>query len=142
VGYSKINAHLTLHYWQWFRLFYLTREDDIPLSCLIFDRGCFDVDLYLTVQLNLDGTDLGDMYTIIMRETIAALGIGEAVVAVPALKSRKSRLFTVFDTAEEVVKGFLQPSKDILQYLRVDILVFFPDLLDFWQLVCLLIVVD
>src|SRR2546426_8740808 len=94
------------------------------------------------MHLHLDGANLGEAQAIIVCEAYAALRIAETIIAVLALKPRIARFHSVFTTPEEGIKRFLRPSEHILQHLRVDIPVFWPDSFDLRQFVGLIIVRD
>ena len=78
------------------------------------------------MQRDLDGANLREAQTALVREAVAALGIGERVVAVAALKPGIPWLFPIFDTTKEGIKGPLQTQEDILKDLGVYLLVLFP----------------
>jgi hypothetical protein len=48
------------------------------------------------------------------------LGIGDAIVAVKGFESRKSGLFTRFDTPVEVLESLREPVAHVLEDLRMD----------------------
>ena len=75
----------------------------------MFDGGGLDGSLDCSMEVDLERADLREADTVILRETVATLRIGETVVAVPALKPGITWLLTVGNSAEEVIKGFLQP---------------------------------
>ena len=72
----------------------------------------------------------------------AHLRIGEAVVAVAAVKARIARRLALPDTAEERLKGAVYAQHHILQDLAVDLGIFGHGLLDAGQFGLLLIVAD
>ena len=79
----------------------------------------------------------------IVSERVAALGIGKTVVAIASLEARIARLLTILHPPEEVLKRSIQPQKDILQDLAVNVLVLLPDLcLDLRQIALLFVVAD
>jgi hypothetical protein len=67
-------------------------------------------------------------------DTKARLGVGQAPVAIPGFIAGKSRRLSNFDAAEERLERFVYPTQDILQDLRVDNFVFWPEGFDVWQL--------
>src|SRR5947208_1652111 len=110
----------------------------------MFDGSCFDGSLYLSMQFDLDRAELGKADTAVMGQGKAScLGIGEGIVAVPALKARIARFLTTLDTSEKCIEGFLQTQEHVLKHLGIHVLVFFPDFcLDLWQVPLLLVVAD
>src|SRR6266702_1331389 len=102
---SDVNTDLFRAFWQSLR-FALTREGDIPLSGTTPTDGTgFDGSLDGAVIDHFDTANLGECHAVIMRETEAALGEGEAIVAVSASEARETRIFTLFHTSEERFKG-------------------------------------
>src|SRR6266446_1364100 len=124
----------------WIKL--VLRDDDgIPLVAFSFDGTRLDLALYLPMHFDLDMTNLGETQAI-PDDLIAALGIGEGVIAITSLEAGIARSFTVVYTTEEGRKGFVEPFEHILLHLRVNVLVLFPKLLDIWQLLGLHLIED
>jgi hypothetical protein len=76
-------------------------------------------------------TDLGkDQEPVVQRGPVAALFVGEAVVAGARSDTRLAPRLASLHAAEECLKRPIQAAQHVLQDLRVDILVFGPCLLD------------
>ena len=105
MGNTQVYTYLTLDGRKWFRSLSFTSEDNVPLSCLILDRSCFDGSLNGPMQLHLDAADFREADVAIMCEAVAALWIGEGIVAVPPLKPGKAWGLTIVNPTKEVLEG-------------------------------------
>jgi hypothetical protein len=120
---SHINANLSSNRAKAFRLT-LARKADIPLvGTATADSAGLDLPLDLAMVDHLDGANLGESYTVIMRDAKATLREGETVVAVMTLEAWVTWLFSMFsDTPEECLESQINPNGDILQDLGMHIL--------------------
>src|SRR6266700_515545 len=113
--YSQVYPYLTLDCWQEFWLFYLTREDHIPLSRLMLNRGGLDGSFDFSMQLHLDRADFRKADTAIMCQgKTPCLGIGKGIVAVASLKPGIAWLLTILNASEKCIKGSLKTQEHIL----------------------------
>ena len=115
-------------------MFHLAGKHCIPGLTLTFDGTRLDRALHLPMHLDLDVTDLGKLESV-LNDLVAALGIGEGVIAIATFEAGIAWGFTIADTTEEGIKGFVESFEHILLYLAVDVLVLFPKLLDGRQLI-------
>src|SRR6266849_2864147 len=113
VKQSQIDTNGLMIFWQRFSLS-LTGKDHIPALTLTLDRTGFDRACDLPMELDLDRANLRETHPIISSERVSTLRVGEAIIAIAALKPGIARLLTLLDSAEEVVKRFLHPPKHIL----------------------------
>jgi hypothetical protein len=106
----------------------LTRKNDVLLVSLSLHGCSLNGSLYLTMQIDpyLAYFRQGDM---LLTERIAALRIGKAIIAVTPLKAWEARDFSSFDTAKESLHRFVESKHYILQHLRMNVLVLFPEFL-------------
>ncbi len=134
---SHINANLSSNRAKAFRLT-LARKADIPLvGTATADSAGLDLPLDLAMVDHLDGANLGESDTVIMRgrpggcpgdrdngdNAKATLREGETVVAVMTLEAWVTWLFSMFsDTPEECLESQINPNGDILQDLGMHIL--------------------
>ena len=121
---------------------YLAREDSILLTCLILDGAGFNGAFQRAMQRDLDGANLREAQTAIMREAVAPLGIGERVVAVASVKPRIARRLTRPGAPEEGLKRAVYPLNHVLQDLTVDLAVLWQPGFDAGQLGLLLVVAN
>src|SRR6266566_2087304 len=121
--------------------FILRCKDGKPLVPLSFDGTRFDLTLDLSMELDLNVTNFGEVQSV-PNDLIATLGIGEAMIAFATLETRIAWGFAILNTTEEGIKGFIKPSKHILLHLRVDILVLFSHLFDLGKLSRLHVIED
>src|SRR5205823_3955618 len=113
--------------------FILRRQDGEPLVTLSLDGTRFDFALDLSMELDLDVTNFGEVQSV-PNDLIATLGIGEAMIAVAALEAGIARGFAILKTTEEGIKGFVKSPERLLLNLRVDVLVLFSHLFDLRKL--------
>src|SRR5947209_16730600 len=66
--------------------------------------------------------------------------VAKGVIAVTALQSWIVRLFAILYTPKEIIIGPFEAHDHILQYMRSNLLVFWPKLLDVYQFAFLLVV--
>src|SRR6185437_8651805 len=128
-------------------LHHLTSEHDEPvlpfsLDCTGFHLAHRRVGFLAFGQLHLDGADFGETYPVILRQRKARLWIGEALIAPIALKSWVSWCFALFDAPKEGLVCFIDSPQDILQDLRMNILVLWPDRFDFREMCRLPVIRD
>jgi len=121
-------------------LFYLTGKDDIPVLTLSLQSTRLDLALDRTMQLDFDASYLGKADSIIVCQGKTNLWIGEAIIAIVPLETWIARSLTSLNSPEESFHGFVNTAERVLQYLRVDVLVLFPYLLDVRELVGLIVV--
>src|SRR5260370_22808262 len=70
------------------------------------------------------------------------IGIGKALVLIPAFKPGMSRFLTMLDPFKETIIGPLDPQDDILEHMRGDVLILRSKLFDGYQITLLLIVAN
>src|SRR5215472_12810403 len=107
----------------------LTGKDGVPLIPFPLHGTRLDGALHLSMHFDLEMTDLRETQAV-PDDLIAALGVGEGVIAVATLEAGIAWGLTSAETAEEGSKGFVEPFEDILLDLAMDALVFFPQLLE------------
>ena len=89
---AQINAYCLFADFQGFR-FHLTEKPHTSTT-FVLDRAGFDASLDLSMQFDLDCADFGEADPLLMCERVAALRIGEAIIALSAFVARIARLFT------------------------------------------------
>src|SRR6266571_5119869 len=147
VPYSEATAALYAAYLQERRLLrwmeghrgvklVLGGEDRIPLVAFSLDGTRLDLALDLTMQFDLDVSNLRKMQAL-ANDLVATLRVREAIIAVTALEPGVAGVLSVLDTTGEGIKRFIEPSEDILLHLRVDVLILFSQLFESWELVSL-----
>jgi hypothetical protein len=98
------------------------RKGDGPFSSRGAMNGTgFDGAFDLSMIHHFDAANLREAHAIIVGETEARLGIGDAIVASVSLKARKSRLLTRFTASEEGFVGQIDTHRDILQDLGMNL---------------------
>jgi hypothetical protein len=117
---SNIDPDLGGSFWQALRLTF-NRKGHVPFAgTTLVDGAGFDLAFDGTMIDHLHRSDFGECHAVIMGETKAALGIGEAVVAPIALKAGIPWLRSCFAATEKGFEGQVNPNRDILQDLGVD----------------------
>jgi hypothetical protein len=115
-----VNTHLERALWQPFR-FTFYREGDIPLAGTAFVDGTgLDLSLDLTVVDHLHAANLGEADPVVMRDTKATLGEGEAIVAVLATKTREAGFFSALTSPEEGFESQIDADGNVLQDLGMN----------------------
>src|SRR5215471_11034681 len=93
------------------------------------------------MKLHLDGADFRETDAIIMGDGKATcLGVGEGIVAALSLEAGKPWRHALLEPTKAAIKSPLEPQEHILQHLGVDVVVFFPQVLDLGQITLLLVV--
>jgi len=117
---ANIYAHLGSDRAKSFRLI-LDREGAIPFSCRATSDGTgFDFALDGSMVDHLDAPNLGEGYTVIMRDTETTLREGEGVVSALSLETREARFFSMLsDTSEEGLERQINAYGNILKDLRM-----------------------
>ena len=106
---AEINANSMMIFREWFS-FHLASKHCIPSITLTLDGTGFDGSLDLSVHLYLDTTNLGETHTVISSEARAALGIGEAIVTIAALKPGIAWGLSTLPTCKESLECLLYPT--------------------------------
>jgi hypothetical protein len=119
---------------------YLTGENHIPVRALALDGACFDPTFRKALPLHFDIADLGEAQAQkqIVRRAEACLRIRETMIARVALIARIASKLSRFDSLKKTLKCRIHAAQHILQYLRIDFLVFWPFLFESWELFRLL----
>src|SRR5436309_3240759 len=123
-------------------LFHFAGKYHVPVIAFSLDGASFDGSLDLSMQLYFDAAYLGETDSVIVCQGKACLWVGEAIIVASSLIARVAWGISTLATSKERFESFVGFSEHILQYLRMDILVFFPDLFDLRQLVSLIVVSD
>ena len=115
-SYIYTHSFASLREWSFRNIF--TREDCKPLAGgSSTDGDGLNVSFYRARESKFEGAQIGDG-KIFAFELPAGLFQGKRVIAIPALKPWKARLFTVLNSSKEALKGSVQTLKDILEHLR------------------------
>src|SRR5690242_6765375 len=139
LGHPQIYADYFICVRCTFDLLNLASQADVPVISLSFDGASFDDPLHLAMEFHLDRSDFGEhQFSTLNGKT--RLRIGERVVTVLPLESGESRNLTTFHPSKEGFHGLIDTPERILQYLRMDLFVLLPDLLNLRELVRLRIV--
>src|SRR6185312_14852095 len=113
-------SYLFRAFWQAFR-FTFHREVGIPFAGTALTNGeSFDLATGGTMQDDLDMSNARCIEFALLVDLEAALGIGDAVIAIDPTKTGIARIFTCFDPSEEGFHGKIKPHNHILQDLGVD----------------------
>src|SRR2546429_997475 len=116
-------------------------ENSVPLLSLSFDSTGLDRAFHLTMQFDLDMSNLGEMQTFV-DDFVPALWIGEGIIAVSRFKSWVPWFLSILDPSEESIHGLIKSFEHILLHLTVDVLIFFSQGFDSRQLVGLHVVAN
>jgi len=134
---TNINANLSsgwvLDFWN----VNITGKDSKPLPCLVtLDGHSLDLSLRYPMENDWQRTNLGHLQPFVAEKFEPALWIGDRLDF--GFEARKPCFdFYAFlphlESVEEIVKRFVQPVRDILQYLGVNISNFWRTYLDVQQ---------
>jgi hypothetical protein len=95
------------------------------------------------MQLDLDGSNLGQVELSICELPASSIGITEGVIAVPTLETWIAWGLSSLDPTNERFHGLVQTEQDILQDMAADLLILWTDaLLDLDEITFLLIHAD
>ena len=119
---SNVYPYLSISWRQAFR-FALNQERDVPFACRTpMHRTRFHLPLERPVIDHLDRPNFGEDHPILMGDAKATLGEGERVIAPSALETGIACFLSRLPhSAKECLKGQIDPYRDILQYLGMDI---------------------
>ena len=118
---------------------------------LALDGQGFDGPCYIPMQMQFDGSNLAETqvhpdhsfflcWTLLRLQFPArTIGIRKGGIAIASLKSRVPRLFPVLHSAKEPIKSPFQTKEDILEHMRSNLLIFWPDLFDLHKIALLFV---
>src|SRR6266581_1888915 len=122
MSHTQINPYILIACRKFLRLFHFARERDIPLIDFVLDGDCLDLADYRAMEDDLALPDLGEMQRSFELLSLLFSGelptrsirIGEAIIAVAALKPWITWIFSIQEPPEEVLKCLVKASQDIL----------------------------
>lgn len=115
VQQAQVNANRFVGVWPFGLRGHLTREADVPVGPLPFDRRGLDGSLNGSVQLDLDAAQAGDGQSLLGELPARRIGKSETIVVRPALIAWVARHLPTTHAPKEIVKGLLDTTQDILQ---------------------------
>ena len=119
MGDSQVNAHILIAHGQCFGLADLAGKASVPVLSFAFDRQGFDRACQVSMQMQFDGSDFGEMQidpdhpffalrTLVCIEFPAcSIRVSETVVPVASLKSGIARFLSVPHPTKEGSERFL-----------------------------------
>jgi hypothetical protein len=126
-----IDADVLIRWRQDTRLYLIAREAHKPLARRVsHDAARFDDAFKGPVLNHLEMPKLGKGELALFIDAETRLGVGEASVAEAGFIARVTRRLASFHAPEEGFEGFVDSMQDILQDLRVDGFIFWPDLFE------------
>lgn len=131
---------VTTMLYRWFNLC-LNRKTDKPVETILAKSERFNLTYNRTVQLEAESTKLGEGQAVIF-DTPTGLRESETVVTVASFEAGKTWGLPLLTPLKESLESFIQPFKYILQHLGVNCFKVRSNLLDFTQLVSLVVVVE
>ncbi len=139
MGHSQVDAHILITYGQSFGLADLAAKASVAVLSFAFDREGFDRACQVSMQMQFDGADFGEMQIdpdhpffvrrALLRSEFPAcpVRVGETIVAGSALKAGIARFLSVLHPTKEGSERFLQAQEDVLQDVGSDLLIFWPE---------------
>ena len=115
-------------------------ENRKPFSALPFNRQSFNFADYLTRKFEFNRSDFRERQ-LISRQRETALRKTKTVESVLTFETRKTCL-TFFGAAVKSLETFVQSFQNVLQNLRVNLFIFGIGLLNFFELVGLIVIVQ
>jgi len=134
---TNINAYRSIVRRKWLRLC-LNREARIPFtSCRASDGESFNLAFNRAVHSDSHVPNLGQSQLTVCKSK-AGLSVGEGIVSLARAETGKACfLFSLFNSAKEVLKSLIESAENILQDLAVNLVKFWTGFFDFRQLILL-----
>ena len=127
----------------WLRRCTSARQNHVPVISLSLDRAGLDDSLDRAMQFDLDRAYPCDAQSVACELPAGMIREAKTVVLAARLVARIARGLPTRHTAKEVGERFVYPSQDILQHMRTNSGIFWPNItLEFWQCVRLIVVGD
>lgn len=105
---------------EWGNIRQLTTEDTVPTICLSLDGNCLSVATERAMHLDLDVSNVqNEKAVLIYPATLRILRKGETAKPALPFEPRVSWFLSIFDSAEEVVKGTIKSPQGCLAGLCV-----------------------